>query len=148
MQRRSGFSLIELMVAVAIVAIIAAIALPSYQAYLRRANRSAAEQVMLTIQSREEQYFLDARQYTATIGAGGLGIASQDTFRSCAATCTNDFYTVSVSTVAGPPPGYFVRAVPIASSYQNSDGTLYLNANTAGAFTPGAKTRTAGDNKW
>ena len=148
MQRRSGFTLIELMIVVTIISILAAIAYPSYQGQLRRSNRSAAEQLMLNIQSRQEQYFLDARNYTTTIGAGGLNITTQDTF-TCAATCTNSFYTVRVDPApAGQPPGYMVTATPVAGTNQVADGILYLNADTAGTYTPGAKTRSGSDPKW
>lgn len=145
-----GFTLIELMITVAIVVILAGIAWPSYQNYILRANRSAAEQLMLRIQSLQEQYFLDARSYATNIatGAGSLNITAHETFTCAAATCTNARYNVTLALVAGPPPGYIVRATPVAGTIQVADGTLFLHANAAGVYTPGAKARTAGDNRW
>jgi type IV pilus assembly protein PilE len=128
-----GVTLIELMVVVAVVAILAAIAYPSYESYIIRANRSAAQQLMLKISSREEQYRLDARTYTATIGPGGLNI-SEDGW-TCAATCANGRYTVSVALVGGPPPGYTITAT--AGGPQVSDGDLTLDAQ--GTKTPADK---------
>ena len=61
--RQQGFTLIELMIAVAVVGILAGIAWPSYKYYVMRANRSAAQQFMLDIANREEQFMLDARSY-------------------------------------------------------------------------------------
>ncbi|MGQ0653170.1 MAG: type IV pilin protein [Betaproteobacteria bacterium] len=145
---KAGFTLIELMIAVAIVGILAAVAYPSYQSYLRRAQRSAAEQLMLQIQTRQEQYFLDARSYAANIAAGGLNINGHESFSCAAASCKNAFYNVTLAQVAGPPPGYMVTATPVPGSNQAADGTLYLNADSAGAYSPGAKSRTAGDKKW
>jgi type IV pilus assembly protein PilE len=56
-RRVRGFTLIDLMVAVAIVAILAAIAVPSYQAYVTRAKRASARTVLLeTAQVMERQY--------------------------------------------------------------------------------------------
>ncbi|HYT15145.1 MAG TPA: prepilin-type N-terminal cleavage/methylation domain-containing protein, partial [Burkholderiales bacterium] len=93
-KRWCGFTLIEVMIVVAVIGILAAIAYPSYQSYLQRGNRSQAEQLMMAISNKEVQYFLDARAYTATIGAGGLNI-SQDTW-TCAADCSNSNYTVHI----------------------------------------------------
>ena len=59
-----GFTLIELMITVAIIAILAGIAYPSYQSYVQRTQRSAAQQLMLQIASRQEQRLLDTRTYT------------------------------------------------------------------------------------
>lgn len=123
--RSRGITLIELMIVVAIVAILAAVAYPSYEAYIIRANRSAAQQLMIKIASREEQYRLDARAFTATIGAGGLNV-TEDGW-DCTSTptqCTNGRYTISVALVAGPPPGFTITAV--AGGPQTKDGDLGL----------------------
>ena len=143
-RRRSGFTLIEVMTVVAIIGILAAIAYPSYLKYLQRASRSQAQQLMMEISSKQVQYFLDARAYTATIGAGGLNIRRDDW--TCAADCSNGRYTVHVD-VVGPPPGFMVKAT--ATGPQVDDGDLYLNADpTYTSYVEGTKYRTAGDNKW
>lgn len=54
--KKSGFTLIELMVVVVIIAILAAIAIPSYQAYVRRAQASQAQQEMLRISALLERH--------------------------------------------------------------------------------------------
>lgn len=143
--RRHGFTLIELMVVVAVIGILAAVAYPSYTSYMKRGYRSQAEQLMSEIASKEVQYMLDARAFTATIGSGGLNIPNKDGW-TCTSTCTNAHYTVQVTLVAGPPPGFYVTATP--SGNQDSDGTLYLNADTGGSYSEGLRTRTAGDSKW
>jgi len=150
-QSAGGFTLIELMIVVTILAILAAIAYPSYQKYNMRANRSQAAQLMLTIQNREEQYILDARAYTNILGTTGLNVAQEGftcTPATTATTCTNNFYTVSVTVVAGTPPTYTITGVPKAGTYQdggsnpaNTDGTLSLTS-------AGIRSRSAGDGKW
>ncbi len=144
-KRWCGFTLIEVMIVVAVIGILAAIAYPSYQSYLQRGNRSQAEQLMMAISNKEVQYFLDARAYTATIGAGGLNI-SQDTW-TCAADCSNSNYTVHINLVAGPPPAFMIKAT--AAGSQAADGDLYLNADpTYTNWVEGFKYRTAGNNQW
>jgi len=143
--RQSGFTLIELMIVVAVIGILSLIAYPSYQRYVQRANRSQAEQLMLNIANREQQYMLDARSFSTTIGSGGLNIGNTDNW-TCTTTCVNRFYTVTVVSVAGPPVSFYISAVPSGS--QASDGTLYFNADSTGAYSEGVKSRTAGDNKW
>lgn len=63
MKMQQGFSLIELMIAVAIAGILATIAYPSYTRYVTKSNRSAAESFIMTVSNKQEQYMLDARQY-------------------------------------------------------------------------------------
>ena len=61
----AGFTLIELMVTVAIIAILATVALPSYQNHVMRANRSAAASFLMEVANMQERYYLDARAYAA-----------------------------------------------------------------------------------
>ena len=140
MAKGRGFTLIELMIVVAIVAVLAMVAFPSYQNYNKKANRSQASQLLLAIQSREEQYLLDARAYTDKLASGGLNMV-QDSWTCTDASCINNFYTVTVTVVAGTPPTSTVRADPIAGKYQASDGYLTLSS-------AGVRYRSAGDNKW
>src|ERR1700745_2997829 len=73
-----GFTLIEVMIALVIVAILGSLAVASYQGYVRESNRSEAWSLLLQIQSGEEQYFLQNSTYTANLTAaptaGGLGL--------------------------------------------------------------------------
>ncbi len=65
-----GFTLIEVMVVVAIVGILAAIALPSYADYVRRSKIIEATRGLSDFRTRMEQFFLDNRTYV-----GGCAVA-------------------------------------------------------------------------
>ena len=127
------------MIVVVIVGVLAGVAIPSYREYNKKANRSAAQQIMLNIVQREEQYLLDARAYTTALNSTGLNIV-QDGWTCSAASCVNPFYSVTVAVAAGTPPSYTVTAVP-TTGYQVSDGTLTLTS-------AGLRSRSAGNGKW
>jgi type IV pilus assembly protein PilE len=120
-----GFTLIELMIAVAIVAILAMIAIPAYNAQMVKGRRSSAEAVLLDIAQRQQQYLLDARSYAPD--PTSLGTTPPVNVKA--------FYTVSIDPlpVAGPPT-FTARAVPLAGTAQAGDVTLTID-NT-GAKTP------------
>jgi type IV pilus assembly protein PilE len=127
MKRSAGFTLIELMITVVIVTILVAIALPSYQAHMIRAIRSAGQQFLLDIAQRQEQYFLDVRWYasgTATTStAGSITMSIPDTV---AAKYQAPSFTVPVQ-AANTPASYVVCISPQAGSTVANDGKLCIN---------------------
>ncbi len=69
MQRPTGFTLIELMVTVAVVAILAAIAIPNYTDYVKRGKITEATSALLSMRTKMEQYFQDNRFYAPPVGS-------------------------------------------------------------------------------
>jgi type IV pilus assembly protein PilE len=122
-----GFTLVELMIVVAVIGILASIALPNYQEYLKKARRSAAQSHMMDIAQRQQQYLVDARSYATT-----LSILGVDTPADVAT-----YYTVELEASDGPPPSFIVTATPVTGTPQAGDATLTLD-NT-GAKTPADK---------
>lgn len=134
MRYKKGFTLIELMIVVTIVAILAAVAFPSYSNYQKKARRSEAQQLMLDSANKLEQYLLNTRTYVTDFTKLNV---TKDGWTCIAATCSNNHYSVAITLAAGPPPTYTITATPQGG--QASDGNLELfgdgtkkHAGTAG----------------
>lgn len=119
-RKSRGFTLIEAMIVVAILGLLAAVAYPSYQDYVIKGNRSAAQSFMLEVASKQERYLLDARAYAADIAALGMTVPSS----------VSANYTITSAPTGGTPPGYDVTAVPIGNQLAKDTlcGTLTINA--------------------
>lgn len=111
-----GFTLMELMIVVAIIAILASVALPSYQNYIVRANRAAAKAQMLEIAARQQQHFLANRSY-GDLSVIGFSIPPDVTAR----------YTCSAAPGTAAVPSYVISCVPVSTTSQSGDGTLTLD---------------------
>ncbi len=86
-----GFSLIELLIAIAIVGILFSIAMPSYDGAVQRGRRSDAVETLLALALKQEQYFSQQESYTTNIGnLPGVGSSNS----------TQNHY--SITATAGP----------------------------------------------
>lgn len=126
-KKQSGFTLIELMIVVAVVAILAAVTLPAYRDHVRKARRADAAALMLDIVNREEQYILDQRVYTDDPTAMSV---THDSFTCTATSCTNNFYVVDITVNnTATPPTYTVTAT--AQGDQTPMGDISIDSTGA-----------------
>lgn len=116
-----GFSLIELMVAMAVIAILAAVALPSYQSSVRKARRSDAINTLLNIQLQQEKYRANNTSYSTDLTNFGFASATN-------ATSPDGFYTINIT--AGSATGFSANAAPKSGTAQAADScTLVITQN-------------------
>jgi type IV pilus assembly protein PilE len=103
---RRGFTLIELMITVAVVGLLAAVAYPNYTSYIRKGKRATAQAALMDLAGRQQTYLLDRRTYLAistdtdltTLGfAPPSEISTDYTFRCASAACTTTAFTVTAT---------------------------------------------------
>jgi type IV pilus assembly protein PilE len=104
MKIQNGFTLIELMITVAIVAILAAIAIPSYSAYVKRGQLSEGPNNLAALQVKMESYYQNTQSYNNN-GACGVAASATTYFTmSCATINLGQGYTYTATGI-GPVAG-------------------------------------------
>lgn len=115
LRSQNGFTLIEVMIVVAIVGILAAVALPSYTSYLRRGELPEAFTYLSTFRVQMEQYYLDNRNYgnsntCAPKSDGTSAVTTPDAVHyftfSCTLTNDDQGYTITATGSGSRTTGY------------------------------------------
>ncbi len=123
MKKSEGFTLIELMITIAIIGILAMIAVPNYQQFMREGRRADGQSTLLDIAARQEKYFMENHLYTANISDLGVGtsetLLTKGNYYSIAATC-------GLVPDGGCQQGYVLTAT--AQNGQQEDGNLKIDS--------------------
>lgn len=129
-RRKNGFTLVELMIVIAIIGILATIAYPSYQNSVMKTHRAEGTTALIDLQSRMERYFMDRHSYVgAHIGgtADGTQLLANDLTE-------NDWYklqitaqTVTTFTIQAVPQGSQVNDASCVNLILQSDGTRNIS---------------------
>lgn len=120
--RQSGFTLMELMIVVAIIGILASIVYPSYTDYLRSSRRADAQTDMLKIQLGMEKWRANNNTYSSTLANAGF-------------TDTNPYYSYEIADTSAS--AYTIKAAA-AGDQLNDTGCTALTLNQSGVKGPAA----------
>jgi type IV pilus assembly protein PilE len=132
--RSSGFSLMELMITVALIAMLATLAVSSYSSQIQKSRRTEAKSALLDLAGREERLFSTTNAYTnveAFLGYAAAGVTTVMT----AMPYGNGYYTLTAAVPdavnqPGVASSYLLTATPVAGKSQASDtacGSFTLN---------------------
>ena len=117
--KKNGFSLVELMIAVAIVGILAAIAIPSYSAYVRRANRTDATRTMTFDTQALERCYSQAFTY---VGCATAPVGAKPS--------PQGYYTITIAVPSAS--SYSVTALPLAPPQTNDTDCTQFSIDSSG----------------
>lgn len=110
-----GFTLIEVLIAVAIISILTTVALPSYQSSTRKTHRSVAQVFLLEAANHQQQYLMGTRRYADSLEKMKLPVPSQ----------VSQYYEITVKVGSGSRPEFLLTATPHGS--QSADGPLSVD---------------------
>lgn len=118
-----GFTLVELIVAMIVMSVLSSIAVASYRSFSMDARRATAITALTDAASRQEQFFLDNKSYTTTVGGGGINV---DT------TIEGGYYSLSIVAPSSACPiarCWAMQATPQGNQTDDNCGTLAYNSD-------------------
>lgn len=136
-KRLRGFSLIELMIVIVIIAILAAIAIPTWQRYVYRSRRPDGQELLLRIAQAEERYYTNYNHYPATLAS---------IYPTAAQTSEHGYYVAGATLPAGSAAGTAFIAVAVPQPPQNADVCGNLSIDNTGAKKPNSTNTAANSN--
>ncbi|NVK01748.1 MAG: type IV pilin protein [Oceanospirillaceae bacterium] len=135
MKHQKGFSLIELMIVVAVIGILAAVAYPAYQDYVMKSRRSEAMNGLAELRIAQEKYRAQNNSFASDLTEVG-------------SSPTSDHYNFSIVSSSVTQSQFLVIAAPKSGSPQINDTCLTFAADRNGPSQPSPSTDYASDECW
>lgn len=136
-KRSEGFSLMELIIVIAIIGILVAVGIPSYKSYMLKTQRVDGVSFLTEVASEQVRFFSEYNRYTDSMSDLGYGTA--DTAES-----NEGFYTLSIAT-ANNDSTYTLTATPVVGGPQASDTACAVLSLTSSGVKAVTGTSTAED---
>jgi type IV pilus assembly protein PilE len=111
-----GFTLLEVVIVMAMLGILAAIAIPNYTEYVRRGHRAAAQEHLISLAARQAQFYVDRREFAASVDDLNLSTPRELANR----------YSFAIVT-AGPPAVFTIVATPTGSQLGDRCGDMAID---------------------
>ncbi|MGB1201325.1 MAG: type IV pilin protein [Cognaticolwellia aestuarii] len=124
-KKNRGFTLVELLMTVAIIAILASIAFPAYIDFVTRSNRTEAQRELLRLANLQEQFYVDNRKYTSDMKKLGL---DKDPFIT-----ENSYYSIDAALADG---GFVLTATALEPQKTNDTQCQKLSVSETGKKLP------------
>lgn len=123
MMKKNGYSLIELIVTLAVISILASIAIPTYKSYTLKTRRSEGRAFVMEIMQRQEKYYTENNTYTTDLTQLG--------YSSSTPTSEQGYYQVSAAAAAdGIANNVILTAQPQGNQANDSEcGSFIINSN-------------------
>lgn len=136
MKKHNGFTLMELMIVVAIIGIMSAIAYPSYTSYVRKSARADAKVGLVKLADKQERFYLQNNTYTDSFAAAGLNTSSVS---------EEGYYDFSIAS-ADLVSGFVLTATAVAGKPQAKDtGCTVMTLSSTGVKEPNGNPATEED---
>ena len=108
LKKKAGFTLVELMIALVVIGILSAIALPNYNAWVKKSRRADATVALSRAQQLQEKYRVSNTTYSSSMSSIGASTTSD-----------SGYYTISIS--SANTTDYTLTATPVSGKSQASD---------------------------
>lgn len=147
-KRQHGFTLIELMITVAIVGLLATIAYPSYLENIRKARRADAQAALIGMAAAMERFMVNSNGSYANAAGSGATLPAAATFYPAQVPIDGGAATYSLRITALTGNSYTLSAIPTGAQTGDRCGTLTLTADGAQGIGSDAKSGVQARDCW